>query len=146
MPVWCLSVCVFVSYEGTNIIICAKHGQEGNSILPELDNTDWWNYSRIIKWLSIMSWICMTTLVHSNSWVYSIVAFLLLASMTRNSGSRFGVAGVFATASSALHLSKAQTDTELWDTTRTLRFPRVKNRKTMAHLKSVESIIVMLYY
>lgn len=39
--------------------------------------------------------------------------FLLLAGMTSNSGSRFGVAGVFATASSALHLAKAQTDTEL---------------------------------
>ncbi len=57
----------------------------------------------------------MTRVVDGHSWVYCSVAaaFLCHSGMTSNNGSRSGVAGVFATASSPLHLAKVQTDTGL---------------------------------
>lgn len=57
----------------------------------------------------VISWVDMTGVVHS--WVYYLVAaaFLLLVGIMSSSGKRFGVAGVFAKASSALHLAKVQT-------------------------------------
>ena len=39
--------------------------------------------------------------------------FLLLAAGTRSTQTSFGIGGGFAIASSGLHLTKAQTDTEL---------------------------------
>lgn len=55
----------------------------------------------------------MSSEVHGHSLVYDIVAAVFLLLPGSDSGLRFGVAGVFATASSALHVAKAQTDTEL---------------------------------